>query len=53
MTTKGIKEAIERKTGESLNEENLQRLLTYLEQYGFVKKDFVPLNNKPLIVWKA
>jgi exosortase len=53
ITAMDIKEAIERNTGESLSEGNLQRLLTHLEQYGFLRKDIVSVDNKPVMVWKA
>jgi exosortase len=53
MKTQEIREAIKQTMGKSLDEESLQKILAHFEEYGFVKKDIISINNKPLLIWKT
>lgn len=53
MKTEEIHEALRQNMGESLDEESLQRILAQFEEYGFLKKDVISINNRPLMIWKT
>jgi exosortase len=52
METRDIKTAIEKKLGESLELEELIKILNKLEKYGFVRKDIASVENRPKLIWK-
>ncbi|MGQ9566055.1 MAG: exosortase/archaeosortase family protein [Candidatus Bathyarchaeales archaeon] len=49
MKTNDIKMAIKRK----MSTEELLGWLTRLEEYGFIKRDIISVNNEPVQVWKT
>jgi len=52
MVTMDINLAIKRKVGKFMKLERLIDKLNHLQEYGFIKKDIVSNNNKPVMVWK-
>ncbi|MFX1402836.1 MAG: exosortase/archaeosortase family protein [Promethearchaeota archaeon] len=53
METREILDAVKENVKESTNFEELQRMLKRLEEYGFVTRDVVSVENKPKQVWKT
>ena len=45
--------AIKRKVGKFMKLERRVERLNRLQEYGFIKKDIVSNNNKPVMVWKT
>jgi len=52
MVTIDINLAIKRKVGKFMKLERRVERLNRLHEYGFIKKDIVSNNNKPVMVWK-
>lgn len=53
MKTQDVEEAIERTIGKSVKLSTLVRILRHLEENGFIKRDIVSLENRPLLVWRT
>jgi exosortase len=53
MKTEEIRVAFNERTGKSMNTETLLTILATLENYGFLKRDIVSANNRPVLIWKA
>ena len=53
MVTIDINLAIKRKVGKFMKLERRVERLNRLHEYGFIKKDIVSNNNKPVMVWKT
>jgi exosortase len=53
IKTRDINVAIKKKKGNFMKIDKLFNRLNHLEEYGFIKKDVVSVNNKPMLVWKT
>ena len=53
VETRDIAKTIRRKTRETIDHDKLLNILGQLENYGFIKKDIISVNNKPRLIWKT
>lgn len=53
IETRDVTEAIQKKTGKTVNPDKLLTLLNHLEEYGFIKKDITITQSQPRLIWKA
>jgi hypothetical protein len=52
IETKDISVAINQKVREPIKFDDLLNLIKHLEEYGFIKKDIISVQNKPKLIWK-
>ncbi|MEM3824269.1 MAG: exosortase/archaeosortase family protein [Candidatus Bathyarchaeia archaeon] len=52
-TTKNINLAIKNKIGRFMKFERLMERLNHLQDYGFIKRGMVFINNKPFLIWRS
>ena len=52
VETREIKKALEESTKKRVKLEELINQLNSLEEYGFIKKDIISIQNSPKLVWK-
>jgi len=53
IETREVNAAIEKRIRKSVKLDNLLGILNRLEEYGFIRKDVVSLENRPGLVWKT
>jgi exosortase len=53
METRDINAVIKRRIKEPLNLDKLSNMLKHLEEYGFIRRDIISVQNRPRLVWKT